>query len=137
MLDRMVGTYGMLFIFFIFFFGACACMGMVGQWYTVQDQAQFVAMSEGRYGGYTTDAETSMDQFCQDDHLNRSDVAVQVSAPGAPVPWGTPVTAEVTVPYQFQVGSLLSFTVPITGVGRSVSSYMPDTYDVSYTTPAA
>ena len=136
MLDRIIGAFGMLFFFLGFLFCGVMFMGMAGKWYAVQDHAQFIASSEGKYGGYTAEANSTISQFCQDFKLNRAEVAVQVSAPNSPVPWGTPVWAKITVPYEFDVGGFMpSFSVPITGVGRSVSSYLPGAYSVSYTSP--
>jgi len=132
----MIGGYGIILVVCLFVFSAFACMGMLGQWYNVQDQAQFVAMSEGRYGGYTTDATASMSEWCQNSHLDPSRVGVTVSAPGAPVVWGTPVTAKVSEDFNFKVGNWFSFVVPITGVGRSVSAYIQNTISVCYACPA-
>lgn len=49
---------------------------MVLQMDNVQNEAQVVAMSEGRYGGYNTTAESSVDQFAQQQKLERDQVTV-------------------------------------------------------------
>lgn len=133
MLARVIESIGMSFLLAVFFMSGVIFMGMAGKWYAVQDQAQFIASSQGKFGGYTTEADAVMYRFCQDYNL---EVTVAVSAPNNPVPWGTPVWARITVPYRFGLGSVITpFTVPITGVGRSVSSYLPGTMNVTYTSP--
>jgi hypothetical protein len=63
--------------------GGMELQGVVLQMDNVQNEAQVVAMSEGRYGGYNTVAESSVDQFAQQQKLERDQVTVNVSAPGA------------------------------------------------------
>jgi hypothetical protein len=125
----------MLFIFLIFLISGVALMGMVNQWYETQDLAQFIARSEGIYGGYTADTQNDVTQFCQDTKL--ANATVEVSAPGAPVMFGTPVSATVSVPFTFQIGSIVTLktSVPITGIGRSISSFLPGEFNVAYTSP--
>jgi hypothetical protein len=125
----------MLFIFLIFLISGVALMGMVNQWYEAQDLAQFIARSEGIYGGYTSETQSDVSQFCQDTKL--ANATIEVSAPGAPVMFGTPVSAEVSVPFTFQIGSIvtLSTSVPITGIGRSISAYLPGEFNATYVSP--
>ncbi|MEW6727595.1 MAG: hypothetical protein ACOYU7_10130 [Bacillota bacterium] len=136
MLDKIIATFGALFIILGFTMAGTLFCGMIGQWYAIENQAQFLAASQGKYGGYTTEADEALRDFCRDFKLDRSEIEVDVSAPGGPVPWGQTVTASITVPFKFQVGSFVAtFTVPLTGYGRAVSSYQPDFYDVTYTSP--
>ena len=59
MLERVIGTIGMIFIFLIVLMGAAMFMGVMGQWYKVQDQAQFLATSiaDSGYESSTIQAE--------------------------------------------------------------------------------
>ncbi|MBO8128246.1 MAG: hypothetical protein H0Z39_03480 [Peptococcaceae bacterium] len=137
MLHKVIATFGALFIILGVTLSGALLVGMIGQWYVVTNQAQFLAESQGKYGGYTTEAEAAMQQFYHDYNLDPSEVDVYVSAPGGPVPWGTVVTARITVPFKFQVGSFMTpFEVLLTGYGRSVSTYLPGSYDVTYTSPS-
>lgn len=134
MLDKIIATFGALFILLLFAISATLFVGMIGQWYAIQNQAQFIASSEGKYGGYTTIADDSLQEFIKDFNLDKSKLNVTVSAPYAP--YGTVVTAEVTYPFEFSVGNWFTpFTVPLTGRGRSVSTYLPNIYNVNYTVP--
>ena len=136
MLERFISTYGMLFMFFIFLLTGVILMGMINQWYMIQDQAQFIARSEGIYGGYTTDTASSVKQFLQE--INQPDATIEVSAPNSPVAWGTPVWATISVPFKFQLGSVatLKTSLPITGVGRSISACLPGEFsNVVYCSP--
>ncbi|MEG6617495.1 hypothetical protein V6C27_13865 [Peptococcaceae bacterium 1198_IL3148] len=138
MLKDMVSTFGMLFILIGFLVAGALFIGMMGQWYALQNQAQFIAVSQGKYGGYTEQADNALKEFVQDMNLEPTKVDVYVSAPNSPVPWGTTVKAEVTNHFRFKVGTFLDITTPIklTGRGRAVSSYMPGTYTVTYTSPS-
>lgn len=137
MLDKVIATFGALFILLVFAMCSVLFIGMMGQWIAVQDQAHFLAKSQGKYGGYTTEADRTLREFCVNLNLNESVVRqnTHVSAPGAPVPWGTPVTARITNEFDFRLGNFVAFKVPLTGVGWSVSTYLPGTYDVTYTSP--
>ncbi|MDI6906428.1 MAG: hypothetical protein QMC81_02910 [Thermoanaerobacterales bacterium] len=137
----MLGKIGMALVTIWLLVGIGACLaitqGMMTLWHATENQAQFLAISQGRYGGYTTEADEAMRDFCHDLNLDCSEIEVAVSAPGGPVPWGTVVTAKVTVPFKFQLGSfLVPFEVPLTGYGRSVSTYLPGSFDVTYTWPS-
>jgi len=103
----------------------------------VQQEAQEVAIYEGQYGGYDINAANSIERFTQQENLSSGQVKVNVSPPGAPVPYGTEVTAHLSVPFKFQLGTWITpFTVNLTGSGRSVSVYTPGvTPDTTYETP--
>lgn len=136
MLDDIIMLFGVMFIIMIFVMGGAMVVGYVVHWSVIQDQAQFIAESEGRYGGYTTDADSNMRQFIAENNINPSEIQVQVSAPGSPVPWGTPVWAKITDTFHFTVGNIINLTFPVTGDGRSVSSYLNGAYvGISYTNP--
>jgi hypothetical protein len=124
----------LLFFLLIFAFAAVVGVTAFAHWGAVQNQAQFVAASMGRWGGYTQEAENAMRDFASRFKVSRSAVRVEVSAVG-PVSFGTPVWARVTVPYDFRVGSWRITTFNLTGMGRSVSSYLPGAYSASYVLP--
>jgi ABC-type branched-subunit amino acid transport system substrate-binding protein len=132
LLDRVISTYGMLFVFLIFLISGVALMGMVNQWYETQDIAQYIARSEGIYGGYTPDTKSAVSQFCQDTKLVNATVTVS-----DPATFGAPVWAKVSVPFTFQIGSIMTLqtSMPITGIGRSISAYLPGESSVAYTSP--
>lgn len=124
-------------LFFLLVFAFAAVMGVTAftHWGAIQNQAQFVAASMGRWGGYTQEAENVMRDFASRFNISRSAVRVEVSAVG-PVPFGTPVWARVTVPYDLRVGKNWRIaTVGLTGLGRSVSSYLPGAYQAVYVSP--
>jgi len=136
MLDKVIGTFGTLFVILLFAMTSTLFVGMIGQWYAIQNQAQFLAESQGKYGGYTTIANNSLNGFISDFNLDRSKLQVNVSAPGGPVSYGSVVEAEIVYPFEFKLGnSFTPFNVPLTGRGRSVSTYLPNTYNVTYTAP--
>jgi hypothetical protein len=129
-----------VFLFLAFAFGGVGMVNMAFAEYSVQNEAQQIAMSEGRYGGYTTGEQNAVEQyidsFCQKQNLDPSQAVLDVSASSNPASYGANVTATLNVPYNFQVlgGSIPGIT--LTGTGRSVSSYVSGmTPDVTYTAP--
>ena len=136
MLDKVIGTFGALFIILIFVLCGVLFIGLVGQWYIIQNEAQFLAHSQGKYGGYTQEANNELQTFVAEKGLDRDRLSVQVSAPGAPVPWGTPVHAKITYNFPYRLGQWVNFDVPISGQGRAVSTYLRGAYNVSYTYPS-
>jgi len=136
MLDKVIATFGALTILLIFAMTSALFVGMIGQWYSLQNQAQFLAASQGKYGGYTTVADDALQEYISDYNLDRSRLDVSVSAPYGPVSYGTAVTTEITYQFEFGAGNWFTpFTVDLTGRGRSVSTYLPGTYSVTYTAP--
>lgn len=135
MLQKVILTFGIVFVVMLFVLCGAQFIGMIGQWYALQNEAQFLARSQGKYGGYTTEANIELGRFVSTYKLDRSKVRIDASAKGAPVPWGTPVTASVENTYRFKVLGPISFDVPIKGVGRSVSTYLPGAYSVTYDVP--
>lgn len=136
MLEKVIALIGGLFFLLGFALTAALFIAMIGQWYMLQSEAQFLAASQGRYGGYTVEADAQLRQFVQEHNLDRSKLKVIVSAPNAPKPWGQAVTAEITYPFDFKVGSFIKpFTVSLTGKGEAVSMYIPGTLNVVYTSP--
>lgn len=137
MLKNVIGAIGIMFILFLFGFSAAMFMAMTGKWIIVQEEAQHIARSMGKYGGYTEEADRALSEFCKQFNLNESEVRANtyVSAPGAPVPWGTTVKAVITSNFKFDMGNFFSFEVPLTGVGYSFSTYLPGSYNVVYTSP--
>ena len=135
MLDKVVATFGALFVLTVFVIGFAISLGLMGLWYNLQNEAVYLAVSQAKYGGYTTKANTELNRFIQECKLDRSRLTVQVSAAWGPVPWGTPVRATLTYRYPFKLAKWFTFDVPVTGAGRAVSAYVPGIYNVSYTGP--
>lgn len=137
MLEKVIALFGAIFILLGFVMTAALFLGMMSQWYALQDEAQFLAASQGKYGGYTVEANNQLREFINNFKLDRSKLIVKVSAPNAPRPWGQTVTARITYPFEFKVGNFITpFTVLLTGRGVSVSTYIPGTYNVAYTSPS-
>ncbi|MGB9825757.1 MAG: hypothetical protein ACPLRU_03700 [Desulfofundulus sp.] len=135
MLDKVLMIPFSMFMIFMFAFFAVTGIGMFSQWCMVQNEAQFVAASMGKWGGYTADAENSVREFASRINCPRSQIRVEVSAVG-PVPWGKGVWAKVSVPFRFKVGKYDVGTYTLTGLGRSVSTYLEGAYNVSYVSPS-
>ncbi|MGB9859997.1 MAG: hypothetical protein ACPLQP_08705, partial [Moorellaceae bacterium] len=127
MLDKVLVFPFTLFVIFLFAFFAVIGVVMFGQWTQVQNEAQMVAVSMGKWGGYTDEAEKAVQDFCSKLNVSRSQVRVQVSSPG-PVSWGKTVWARVSVPFQFKLGSYSVGTYTLTGKGYSVSTYLLGAY---------
>jgi Flp pilus assembly protein TadG len=131
-----------VFLFLMFAFGGVEMMNMSLAEYSVQDEAQAVAMSAGHFGGYTSAEESAVNQyitdFCENQGLDPAGARVDVQTADGPAPWpapyGTNVTATIDVPYNFEIGSIIiPITVDLRGYGRSVSSYIDGmTPDVGY-----
>lgn len=135
MLAKVLVLPFLLFFLLLFAFAAVAGVTTFVAWGAVQNQAQFVAASMGRWGGYTQEAENAVRDFASRMNLSRGQVRVEVSNV-QPVSFGTPVWARITVPYDFRVGGNWHIkTVDLTGLGRSVSSYLPGAYQASYVSP--
>ncbi|AEG14442.1 hypothetical protein Desku_0842 [Desulfofundulus kuznetsovii DSM 6115] len=134
MLDKVIMLPFSMFVIFLFAFTGVVGVVMFGQWCMVQNQAQMVATSMGKWGGYTAEAESAVNEFANQINCPRSQVKVQVSDTG-PVPWGKTVWARVSVPFQFRVGQLNIGTYTLPGYGQSVSTYLPGAYNVSYISP--
>lgn len=134
MLDKVIMLMFAMFLLFLFAFFAVMGVGMFVRWGAVQNQAQFVAASMGKWGGYTQEAENSVREFASRMNLSRHEVRVEVSNV-QPVPWGTRVWARLTVPFDFAVGRYRVGTYRLTGQGEAVSSYLPGAYQASYVSP--
>jgi hypothetical protein len=132
----------MFFLIIAVVFGGTEMVAMVSTEFSVQSEAQVVAMSEGHYGGYTdfekSSVELYIDNYCQNNGLDSAQATVGVSAAGAPVPYGTDVTSVITIPFKFmQIRNFMpGALIYLTGKGRSVSSYIQGmTPDVAYVSP--
>ena len=136
MLDKVVATFGGLLVLVVFSLGCAFLVGLVGEWYALQNEAAYLAASQAKYGGYTTEANAELSRFIAERGLERSRLSVEVSAPGGPVFWGTPVRARITYRFPYRLGRWASFDVPVTGAGRAVSAYVPGAYGVAYTWPS-
>lgn len=134
MLDKAIMLPFSMIMIFMFAFFAVVGITMFGQWCMVQNQAQFIAASMGKWGGYTADADRTIDEFARKINCPRSQITVQVSDVG-PVPWGKGVWARLSVPFRFKVGKYDVGTYTLTGLGRSVSTYLEGAYSVSYISP--
>lgn len=135
-MDRFLAIYLEMFVIIALAMVGALVIGMVGTHDALQNQAQYLAVSQAKYGGYTTEADKSLDEFIEDVGLKRDRLEVEVSAPNHPVPWGTPVYAKVKYYYGFEVGDIvITLPQPLVAEGRAVSTYMPNTYNVVYTSP--
>ncbi|MGD0620964.1 MAG: hypothetical protein ABSA82_00640 [Thermacetogeniaceae bacterium] len=130
MLERVIGTIGMIFIFLIVLMGAAMFMGVMGQWYKVQDQAQFLAVSIGDSGYESSTIQAEFDgwnaEYCRDEAtINQAESNFTGYTQSNPAPWGSPITVEVDDNVQI---SLLGFPStlpsPIKGIGKSLSSFL-------------
>ncbi|ABO49482.1 conserved hypothetical protein [Desulforamulus reducens MI-1] len=136
MLDSIIAKFGAIFFIILTVICGALAFDMMTRWFMVQNQAQFIAKSMGKYGGYTTSADQSLQEFASELKANNSNLNVQVSATSS-VHWGTVVTSKITYTYRFAIGSYMpGFNVPLTGKGRSVSTYLEGLYSVSYTSPS-
>lgn len=135
MLDKVIGTFGVMFVILLFTITGGMFIGTIGQWYIIQNEAQFLAASQGKYGGYTTEANAELQKFIADHKLDPKRLNVEVSAAGIPAPWGKPVTARITYNSPFKLGQWVSFDIPLSGYGRAVSNYLPGAYSVTYISP--
>ncbi|OPY63680.1 MAG: hypothetical protein A4E56_00403 [Pelotomaculum sp. PtaU1.Bin065] len=133
MLEKVIMLPFSMFLIFLFAFIAVIGVTMFGQLCSIQNEAQFLAMSMGKWGGYTEQAEESLADFAEQINRDVSSMSVQISEDG-PVAWGKPVTAKLIVPFEFHLGSYNVGTYQLTGTGKSVSSYLGG-YDVDYVSP--
>lgn len=138
MLSKIIAAIGNTYQYLLLFVAGGLFLVMLNQAYAVQNQAQFLATAQGKYGGYTVEADNTLKDFVNEFNIKPGDIDVTVSAPNNPVPWGTPVGAEITTYFHFKVGEVIDLKTPIaiTGRGRSVSSYEPGNYSVTYMSPS-
>jgi len=136
MLDKFIAFFFVLLMTMGMAIGGALIVGMVGQWNSLQNQAQFLAASQGKYGGYTVQADNTLDSFINDLNLDRNQLDIKVSAPNSPVNWGTTVWARITYNFEFKIVNFITpIMVPLHVEGRAVSTYLPGTYNVIYTSP--
>ncbi len=135
MLSDVLMTILSFFLVTMFAFGGVMCEGMVVAWGSVQNEAQSVAMIMSQQGGFTLTAENAIDQYLQSAGYSQTDTTITVTDPGGAIPFGTPVSVSITVPFQFQVGSFFSFPAPLTGTGRAASSYISAGGSEEYISP--
>jgi hypothetical protein len=133
MLDKVIMLTFSMFMIFLFAFISVTGVGMFTQWCQVQDEAQYIATSMGKWGGYTSQAAQSVQTFSQGINCPQSKITVQVSSAG-PINFGGSLWARITVPFDFTVGEYKIGTYNITGLGKSVSSYLGG-YNVTYISP--
>ncbi len=136
MLARVISSFGIVFVLMVWVIMCASTVGLIGEWFQVQNLAQFLANSQAKYGGYTTIANTALSQWNHDKGDSLQITGVSVSAAGTPVVYGTTVTAEVRCDYKITAGTLDLIRVPIVGKGQAVSSYWPGLYSVTYTHPS-
>jgi hypothetical protein len=130
MLERVIGTIGMIFIFLIVLMGAAMFMGVMGQWYKVQDQAQFLATSIGDSGYESSAIQAEFDdwdaRYCRNEatiNLAESDFARYTQE--SPASWGSPITVAIDDNMQIDLlGFPATLPSPIRGIGKSLSSFL-------------
>lgn len=133
MLDKVIMLPFSIFLIFLFVFFAVTGMGMFTWWQMAQNEAQFIASSMAKYGGYTEEAEETVEKLADKLNISRSKIDVEVNSVG-PIPWGMETEARVTLPYRFKVGKYDLGTVNVSGVGRSVSTFLGER-SVNYIVP--
>ncbi|MBM7854948.1 hypothetical protein JOC37_001328 [Desulfohalotomaculum tongense] len=139
MLKDMVMSFGSIFLFLCFVVAGGMFIGMVTQWNAVQNEAQYIARSMGKYGGYTTEADEDLRKFTKELNIAPDDIDVEIEPVSAPVDWGTTVTAKITRKFHFKVGEFIDIKtpIPLVGKGRSVSTYLDGAYSgISYCYPS-
>ncbi len=136
MLDKVIMLPFTMVLIFMFFFVGITGVIMFGQWCMIQNQAQFVATSMGKWGGLTTETKTDTIQFANEiNHTYGNDLRLNVSNSGYPAPWGQEVWAEIKSQFNFEIGEIEVGVYELTGYGRSVSTYLDGAYSASYTYP--
>lgn len=134
MLDKIIMVPFMMFMVVLFLFLGIIGLVMFAQYGMVQNQAQHIAASMGKWGGYTVSAENSMNRFADQLNLSRHKIGVETSNT-SPAPWGAPVWAKITVPFDFKLGDIEVGKYNLVGLGRSTSTYLDGAYNVTYTSP--
>ncbi len=128
-----------IFTMLIFVVGAmflAAIVVTLFKWHLIQNQSNYLANSQGKYGGYTTQTHQNLLDFTKDRGFDPSMMEVTVSAPDDPVPWGTPVSAKITCKVPVSIGKLTTpFYVDLSGEGWDISRYVEGKYAVTYTSP--
>lgn len=136
MLHKVIMT---IFSFIAFVFGAVFTVALVAtlfKWYFLQNQANFIANSQGKYGGYTTSAHQQLIDFTREKGFDLSRMEIEVSAPDEPAPWGTPVSATIKYIHPVKLGNLITpVDVELVAEGWDVSRYIKGKYEVTYTSP--
>ena len=87
MIDTLIAKLGAIFFIILTFIAGALALEMMSKWFMVHNQAQFIARSMGKYGGYTTEADQNLKEFASEIKANTSNLDVDVSAAGSPVPW--------------------------------------------------
>lgn len=137
MLDKIIAFGG---VFFLLMFVTVGCIFLilgVAQWYSLTTEAQFIASSIGKYGGYTDIANNSLQSFCSNVKLNQQQLGVTVSNTTSVAPNGSPVWAEVSYPYNIKIAGHDVLVAKIKTRCWSVSKYLPEEpiQSVSYMNP--
>jgi hypothetical protein len=131
MLSDSIMAFGVFFLLFAIIIGMALCLGMVFVAFGIQGEAQSIAVAEGRMGYYTTDEQAAINQYIdsysQQHNVNPLEAAVTTSNPDSnnPAPYGANVTATLSMPFKFQIGSIVTLPLTLTGNGRSISAYVP------------
>ncbi|MEG6512409.1 hypothetical protein V6C32_10845 [Desulforamulus ruminis] len=114
----------------------CAVLIFSFKTYHLQRTADYIAESEGKFGGYTTQAHEELLAFAEERNFDLAKMEVEVSAPDEPVPWGTPVSAVIRYDYEMKVlKSLPAIHKEIQVEGWDISRYVAGKYAVTYTSP--
>ena len=131
MLSDSIMAFGVFFLLFAIVIGMALCLGMVFVDFGIQGEAQSIAVAEGRMGYYTADEQAAVNQYIdsysQQHNVNPSDAAVTTSNPDSsnPAPLRHQCTATLSMPFKFQIGSIVTLPLTLTGNGRSISAYVP------------
>lgn len=125
MLDKIIAFGGVFFLVMFVTVGSILLILGVAQWNSLNAEAQFIASSIGKYGGYTDVANNSLSEFCSGVKLDPSKLGVTVSNSTSQARYGTPVWSEVSYPYNIKLGGHNVMVTRIKTRGWSVSKYIP------------
>ncbi len=125
MLGEIIMTIFGLMMLLLVSVSGCVFVLMGVAWGGVQNEAQSVAMIVAEQGGYTQTADAAIDNYLQSYNYSRTATTVTVTDPGQEIAFGEPVEVDITIPWQFEVGSWVNFPVPVKGVGRAACCYTP------------
>ena len=137
MLSKILSTFLIIFVTTMFLVMSISMVGLIGQWFRINSFAAHLADSQARYGGYTREhAQQAANQFMtgiQNSSLEIGDITA--SHPGGSAMHGEIVWIEIEAEYNIEMG-VLSFVVPLSARGQSVSSFRPGLMSVTYVNPS-
>ena len=135
MLSKILSSFLIIFVLTIFLVMSVSMISLLGQWFRLNSLATYLADSQAKFGGHTTQAEAVLDNFVGDSTLQNFQVTVTTN-PSWAAPHGQTVGATVNADFPFQIGQLLNISlVRISAEGRSISTYR-GLYNVTFVSPS-